>query len=642
LQRAVTPIILLLLYMAVIPAAASGKGRASSYEPEEDQVWKVRIEGNVTFTDLVIKQIIATESPTFIEKISFWSRGGNELDELEVRRDVIRIERYYQRRGFPYVRVTSRIENGNREWKKIVTFSIDENTPVVIQDIGYIYKTSEQYRKYITESSIYNRAQRRHDFQPGDRYQRIREPDVIGTLSDALENLGFAHAEVDIEVLIDTAKSAASLRFTLEPGPLTYLDDVQVQGTETISEAYVVREAGLRKGERYRLGKLQEAQREIFNHHLFRFATISIPAQEVDSTLDLNITVRENTLRSLQARGGIGTEDILRGQVSWTHRNVFFTGNRFTATGRASFKEQSFNMDYLIPHVFNTRSSIVFSPFIQHILERDIFELFHGGITNSFIYQYRENLTGTASYQFTRNLELTQQSDESLPDSTFRYNLSSFQFSGYYSPGFTSEQQGWVVQPYAEFSGLFGGASFSFRKYSLDIRRFTRLSPTTILATRVHGGAIMKVAQDSLPQNIRYYLGGTSSVRGWMRNQLGPKRVVRDSTGAFERYAPVGGRAVFGFNAEIRQELNSFIRGFGLALFVDGGQVWRDPAMLDAREIQFGIGGGLRYRSPVGPIRIDVGYKVNPSDRDLNIFRDEDFGGKFSRFGIHFSVGQAF
>ncbi|MDX1618542.1 MAG: BamA/TamA family outer membrane protein [Balneolaceae bacterium] len=618
----------------------SGEG-LPAYRPEDDQVWKVVIEGNRTFKDLVLKQIIATDSPTFVEKLAFWNRGGHALDELELRRDRIRLERYYQRRGFPYVRVRYRIEEGRREWKKILTFSIDENTPVTVRDIRYVYNTSDHYREYITESSSYSRAQRRHDFQPGDRYQRIREPDVIGTLSDALENLGFAHAEVGIDVTIDTARSAASVQLTLDPGPLTYIDQVRVQGAETVSGDYVVREAGLQTGQRFRLGKLQEGQREIFNHHLFRFATISIPSQEQDSTLDLNITVRENSLRSLQARAGVGSEEILRGNLSWTHRNVFYSGHRFTASGRASFIEQSLNMDYLIPYVFNTRSSIVFSPFIQHILERNIFELFHGGITNSFIYRYRENLTGTASYQFTRNLELTQQLDETLPDTTFEYDLSSFQFSGYYSPGFTSEQEGWVVQPYLEFSGLFGAASFSFRKVSMDIRRFTRLSPTTILAARVHAGSIMNVEQDSLPQNIRYYLGGTSSVRGWTRNELGPKRVLRDSTGNFERFVPTGGRAVLGFNAEIRQEMDSFIRGFGMAFFVDGGQVWTDPKQLDARPVQFGVGSGLRYRSPIGPIRVDVGYKVNPTDADLDIYRGEDFGGRLSRFEVHFSVGQA-
>ncbi|MDX1637149.1 MAG: BamA/TamA family outer membrane protein, partial [Balneolaceae bacterium] len=348
-------------------------------------------------------------------------------------------------------------------------------------------------------------------------------------------------------------------------------------------------------------------------------------------------------LRSVQFLGGVATEDLVRGQASWTHRNLFHRGHRFTATARASFIEQSLHIDYLFPYVLNTKSSVVLSPFGQHFLERNIYELFQGGITNSFIYRYSNDLTGTASYQFSRNLELSEQFDEALPDTTFEYNLSSFQLSGYYSPGLTSrEQEGWVVQPYLEFSGLLGGASFSFQKFSLDVRRFTRISPSTTLAARVNLGGILDVARDSLPQNIRFYLGGTSSIRGWNRNQLGPKRARFDSTGAFRGYSPVGGQAQFGFNAEIRQQLNSFIEGFGMALFLDGGQVWRRANSIGERSLQFAVGGGFRYQSPIGPIRIDVGYKLNPTDEDLNIYQGIDRGGNLERIGIHFSVGQAF
>jgi len=92
----------------------------------------------------------------------------------------------------------------------------------------------------------------------------------------------------------------------------------------------------------------------------------------------------------------------------------------------------------------------------------------------------------------------------------------------------------------------------------------------------------------------------------------------------------------------LRQELRGLIPNFGLAAFLDGGQVWEDASNLEDRPVQFGAGGGIRYQSPIGPVRIDVGYKINPSDQDLNIFNGEDFGSGWSRIGIHFSIGQAF
>ena len=63
---------------------------------------------------------------------------------------------------------------------------------------------------------------------------------------------------------------------------------------------------------------------------------------------------------------------------------------------------------------------------------------------------------------------------------------------------------------------------------------------------------------------------------------------------------------------------------------------------VDPSTIQFGVGGGIRYESPIGPIRVDVGYKLNPTREDLNQFATVDNGSKWDRWGLHFSIGQAF
>ncbi len=93
---------------------------------------------------------------------------------------------------------------------------------------------------------------------------------------------------------------------------------------------------------------------------------------------------------------------------------------------------------------------------------------------------------------------------------------------------------------------------------------------------------------------------------------------------------------------EIRQELNFILDGLGFAVFLDGGQVWEKVSNFGIENMQFGTGGGLRYQSPIGPVRVDIGYKINPTDEDLNIYNGQDFGSEWDRFGIHFSIGQAF
>ncbi len=630
-----------LIMLVVFTHFASASAQDMSKDSKRlAQVWNISFEGNITYTSVVLKNQIATESPGFGEKLKFWDKTGFELNEKEIKRDVIRLCNYYQRRGFINVEVEYRVKTTNKEWKKEVVFTIKENNPIKIQDVEYEIKGEDKNVRQIWESRAFNRAQSRHIYQQGNRYEMIKKPEVVGQFSDVMKNLGYAYVDVNVDAAIDSSALSADVVIKADLGPRTYIDSIKVEGNETVDKDYVLREASLERGEQYSLKDLQTAQKELFNHHLFRFATISIPEQPQDSTLDLLMRIRENEQRSVELLAGFGTEDKLRGQASWTHRNIAHRGHRFSVTARGSFIEQYVNMSYQFPYVYNTKSSFIISPFGQHLLESN-YELLRAGITNSFIYQYSQNLTASASYEFTKNQELSRQSDISLPDTTLQYDLSSLQLTGYYSQGYGRQQEGWVIQPYLESSGFFGFASFRFQKWSADIRRFTRLSSSTMLATRVQGGGLFQTSSDSLPSNIRFYLGGTNSVRGWYRHELGPKRAQVDSTG-FDEYVPLGGRAMFGFNVEIRQELEFLIDGLGMAAFLDGGQVWETFARVPRRPLQFGVGGGLRYQSPLGPVRVDIEYKLNPTNRDLDIYQGTSHGSGWNRIGIHFSIGQAF
>ncbi|HET6527646.1 MAG TPA: POTRA domain-containing protein, partial [Balneolaceae bacterium] len=428
------------------------------------QVWNVKIKGNEQYSDMVLKEQIATEAPSFWKKIQFWdNRTGHPLDEIKIKKDVIRIGNFYRRRGYIKVDVSYRIKTGKKEWKKKVIFEIDENAPVIITELDYHIDTKGADTENVRKTPSFKKAKRQQPFQVGTRYQPVNEAEVIGQFTEVFKNLGFAYATVNIQSQIDTSRLAAHLTIEATLGPKTYIDSIRVKGTQVLSKSYLLEEAVLDTGQLYSLKRLQEAQQQLFNHHLIRFATISIPPQPHDSTLTLLLRIRENELRSVALLIGYGTEEKLRGQISWVHRNAFGRAHRFTITARASFIEQSINLDYLFPYFLNTKSSIVISPFAQHLLQKN-FELLRAGITNSYIYRYSKNFTASAAYEFTKNKELSQKFALSLPDTTTQYDLSSLQFSSYYTSGFGRLQEGWVIQPYAELSGLFGFATYQFQK----------------------------------------------------------------------------------------------------------------------------------------------------------------------------------
>lgn len=606
----------------------------------EPVVWNVSFEGNQSYGKMVLSETIAIAEPSLWNKL-IGNTDDFILNENEVRRDRIRIARYYERRGFQNVEVDYEIIDRRKEWQKKVVFHIREGEPVTIGSAEIVIEADDEIASDIRESREFERAAEEHEYQEGMRYQTLRRADVEGSFLNALEELGFAWPEVSIEADVDSLKNSADVTIRAVPNARTYFSEIEIEGDISVPERILIRESEIEKGELYTRSKLQRAQRQVFNHHLFRFATITIPDQPKDSTLNVMLRVREHPQRTVEATLGIGREELLRGQVSWQNRNITGTGHRFGVSGRASFIEQRLGADFLVPYVFNSRSSNVSSLFGQHKLETS-YELLRAGFNNSLIYQFDRSKTATASYEFSINEELSRNSDASLPDSVLNYNVSSLSLSGYYSEGVSREPRGWIIQPFIEISGTFSESSFTFQKAQLDVRRFTHLTNHLVFAKRVNTGVIFYGGEERLPSNILFFTGGTNSVRGWNRQELGPRRVRFDESGDFEKYIPAGGRAMFTFNLEMRQDLKGLIPNVGIAAFLDGGQIWNDFKSLNERPVQFGAGGGIRYQSPIGPVRVDVGYKLNPTDEDLNIYEGEDFGSAWSRIGIHFSIGQAF
>jgi outer membrane translocation and assembly module TamA len=158
----------------------------------------------------------------------------------------------------------------------------------------------------------------------------------------------------------------------------------------------------------------------------------------------------------------------------------------------------------------------------------------------------------------------------------------------------------------------------SFIKLILEARHYQRLWRQMILATRLLVGGIQPYGNsDDVPFNVRFFAGGPGSVRGFALNRLGPL----DDNGD-----PIGGNSLIEGSVELRLPI---VGDLGGALFVDFGNVFRDSFTYKLDDLRYVVGPGIRYNTPIGPLRFDVGIIVNRR-------ADEDFGR------VELSIGQAF
>lgn len=147
------------------------------------------------------------------------------------------------------------------------------------------------------------------------------------------------------------------------------------------------------------------------------------------------------------------------------------------------------------------------------------------------------------------------------------------------------------------------------------MRKYTKIGDYVLSFRGMIGGIYSSDSAQFIPVEDRFYSGGTNSIRGWGRSQLGPKR---------ETGTPMGGKSVVEMNVEIRRPLLWKIDG---AVFVDAGNIWSKPWHYRFNELAYAAGVGLRYDTPIGPIRFDLGVPLWNDKKRVQMF---------------LSIGQAF
>jgi outer membrane protein assembly factor BamA len=205
-------------------------------------------------------------------------------------------------------------------------------------------------------------------------------------------------------------------------------------------------------------------------------------------------------------------------------------------------------------------------------------------------------------------------------------NAFAFDFQRSTADNLLDARRGYQVAGHLELARWLPG-QYHYNAFTVDARHYVPLGPRVSLANRVQLGTIDALNDDpgNVPFAKKYFLGGASSIRGWGRYEVSPL-----STSGL----PIGGNSLFALSAELR----AVVRGsFGGVLFLDGGNVWADEWTVDPADLEYAIGAGLRYHTPVGPIRFDLGKQLTRIE-GLIVNGEE----QKRTWRIHFSIGQAF
>ena len=187
-------------------------------------------------------------------------------------------------------------------------------------------------------------------------------------------------------------------------------------------------------------------------------------------------------------------------------------------------------------------------------------------------------------------------------------------------------RRGYTIDGHVERAGSILQGDYDFAEVILEGRYYIALGERAVIAVKARGGSIGRPNGDNLavPFYRRYWLGGATSLRGWGRFEVSPLFAG----------VPVGGHTMIESSAELRAPVWG---NLSAVLFADAGNVWNNAWAFELGSLRYDVGPGLRYLTPIGPIRLDLGYQLNPIDGLLINGKKQE-----RRYRFHFSIGQAF
>lgn len=427
---------------------------------------------------------------------------------------------------------------------------------------------------------------------------------------------GFANAKIgERRVVVDHNTGTMDITLRLAPGPKVYFGNTRITGNSEVETRYIRRLLAWKPGKLVTPERLEETQLDLIRSGLFNSVRIEPgTTPDKEGRIPVRIEVSEAKHRSIEAGVRYRTDEGVGGSLGWEHRNLLGTGEQLGIELDASQLGWKLSGEAREPDFLRKRQALVIGAEIE-VEKTDAFDSQSIGASVGIERSVGEGMDLAVGVAFTAS-KVEQDGD------TDEFGLLSFPaaFSWDHSNDLLDPSRGgrFAVQN-EPFVDVFGN-DVAFNKSLISYSRYIRLKkakPRLILAARARAGFIFGAVRDNIPADERFYAGGGGSVRGYGFQLAGE---LDDDN------EPTGGRSLLEFAGELRSQITDTI---GAAIFADSGAAFGSSVPDFEEPLRIGVGGGLRYFSPIGPIRFDVGF---PLDR-----RDND-----DAFQIYVSIGQAF
>ncbi len=579
------------------------------------RIQHIEIEGNQAFSDRKLKRVITTKEEWILSRFT----GAGVLNKETLKTDTERLTAWYYDNGYINVRVDEpQVER--KEDGLYVTIKIGESDQYKVGEVKFAgdVRSDLDLRKDL-------------ELVPGDTFRTSKLRQDILKLTDKYGDVGYAFVNVEPETDIEPEKKTVDITYRIDQGPQVTIDKILITGNTKTRDKVVRRELKVEEQQQFSGTKLKKSRDALNRLGFFQEVNLTTQRGRSEEKLNLQVDVKEGQTGALTAGAGFSSADNLLFNARISENNLFGLGYHAVLNADFGSIRQNFIASFTNPFLFDIPLSATVDGFRWRL---DYTDFTRSGTGGSFRLLYPltelgyDRVLGRFSLEEVRvgaeyRLEeaeigdLNRRSPPSVVDeegssltSSIRPIISRNTLNSLFDP-----TRGSTEEISFEYAGL-GGQS-DFYKVDARARFYWPIYKSAQLGTFVYslGTAIGfgrgdRGAGHELPLFERYFPGGINSIRGFQTRTLGPREPIRNGQGQDIQSDPIGGSRQLIVNNEI---IFPIVEQLGLkgVVFVDAGNAWLDTDGYDFGNLRYAVGGGLRWQSPLGPIRIELGIPLN-------------------------------
>ena len=574
---------------------------------ENDKVYiaEIKFLGNKEFDEGDLKDVMKSSEKGLFS----WITDSGFLNKKMLEYDVHMITTFYNNHGFINARVGEPIITFNEEKEIILTIEIEEGKQYGVHNVSIkgdliMHEDGLLEKVRIGDEGVFNREIVRND---------------ILALKDIYVDAGYAYAEVTPSIRQDDEKYLVDITYLISKGSKVRFERINIIGNTVTRDKIIRRELEAVEGEDFSGGALRVSTENLKRLGFFEDVEMVTKKGSRDDLMVLDVKVKDQSTGSFSVGAGYSSENALFATFQIAQKNFLGRGQRLEASATLGGTSTQFNVTFTEPWLFDTRLSGTINLY-------KVKQQYDDYTIDDVKYdQYKRNSMGgrlgigfplDKIDEFTRGTSSYTYDDSDIGDVPWNASIEWQDMEGRnvtssITNGISRDtrDEPWNTHKGSynnlsfEFAGRFLSGDVNFNKIRLTSAWFFPLFWDTVFLARGNWGYIEERSGGKLPVYQKFRIGGMNSVRGFEAGDISPRDPI---TGDF-----IGGTRMMYYNLEYRFPLLKE-QGITGLVFFDCGNVFTDQEHYTFSGIRKSAGGGIRWYSPMGPLRLEYGKNLDP------------------------------